>query len=262
MVDGLVGTDGGEEGVAGGVHEKLPWVFTQVSSCWQESVPVTHSLISTARVMTQVKMQPPVPSTLTLAFSLCPRTSKSHLTCTYKALWEVYADGIHVTVVSSIILAFIHSCSYMCIIIIKIGPCHALYSSISRKIVTWRLVEPTNGRDLPSLTKNCEVMVPLQMYSPELAVLARAIWNTASARVAPLASARRVPSGPNRVTFTCPCSSGGTAELQSICRDSPLIGLVGVVVNLVSGDGTDKNNNHVNIRSRCNSDVRMTYHQL
>ena len=132
------------------------------------------------------------------------------------------------------------------IYIIKIGP---LYSSISRGTVTWRLVEPTSGRDLPSPTKNCEVMVPLQMYTPELAVLARAIWNTASARVVPLASARRVPSWAKRVTFTCPCSSVGTAELQSICRDSPLIGLVGVVVNLVSGDGTDKNNNHVYINA-------------
>ena len=108
----------------------------------------------------------------------------------------------------------------------------------------WRSVKLANGRELPLLTKNCEVIVPLHWYTPELAVLARAIWNTASARVAPVASARRVPSGPNSVTLTCPCSSGGTAELQLIWRESPLIGLVGVAVNLVSGDETDNINNN------------------
>lgn len=60
-VGGLGGTVG-SEGVAGGEHEKLPRVFIQISSDWQESVPDRHSSISTARVRTLVKKQLPMPA--------------------------------------------------------------------------------------------------------------------------------------------------------------------------------------------------------
>ena len=91
---------------------------------------------------------------------------------------------------------------------------------------------------MSSLIKKGEETDTMHLYVPESPSVTESMVNMVSARVGLFATLKMDPSGPMRVTVTVPWRFGGTAELQSITRGSPIVALRGVDVNIVSGSGT------------------------